>query len=404
MSLTALVPEMALYGFVGAYASHTIGLPITAVFILWFLTASIASHRNDPLDTTTADLIIALNFKVPISLLFGIGLGLIYAWAFRFVPLVQWEFWTVSWRFLPPDAPPSVTDDHVGRNRTTVFVFNSLFTFYTLAVIVAAVGVFFLLGRFEPEVSSTVSLGIGFFALLVGGGVALYILFRWFVSDSPSDLLNFMFALAISFIALTPALYDFLLSFRPFNQVVFHIGLIVVLVAVAYFHWQFFASVDARTNLLLANDLRAAPSQTGLWSIGLRWFILWLIVALIYVAAGVTDELTFSAAAGTGDLNTVLIVVFVVFLLLAFVGIAYGVWAWFAGDAYSSYSRADQGNYLVPDTQLLPPLLLAPVEPAVALGVVESGGQYAQSMRSRRAATQINADSALNALTLNKKK
>lgn len=320
MSLSALVPAMATYGFIAAYYTHSIGFATTILVLLWYMTIVLASHRNDP--GTVSELLIVLNFKLPLALLVGIALGLIYAWALRFVPLLRWELWTVAWRVLPPTAPTAANDDPVGNGRTVVFVHDSSFTWFALSAVAIIAGIYFVAGSFEPEVSGTLSLFVGLFLAVVGLTLLLYVFFRWWRADHPSYWLDATFALSLLFLALVPLLYSSIFTSRVLALLLFYAGLTLVSVLSAAAHIRFFWYTEARFQLLLANDVRAAPSQSSTMRIALRWLVLWLLVALIYVAASTAESLS------GGNLNTVLLVTVIVSLLLALLGLLIGFVQW----------------------------------------------------------------------------
>jgi len=351
MVLAAVVMELFLYGFLGAYLTHSFGFPFTIFTILWFYNTVIAIHRNDPFNEAdgAAALIIDLNFTTPISFVFGVACGLIYAWAFQFVPRLRWEFWTVGWRLV--DAPLTGANANELR-RVPVFVFDTLFTWFGLAAALAGVAGNFLLGNYQPEVSSSMSLALGIVGIVLGAGGALYILFRWYTSDQPSDWLTFLYALAIIFYMLTPAVYDFLLSIRPFQQVLFHIALLLVTIVFAVLNVNYFSRRNERELALLANDVRAAPSQTTKGRIWAYWFTLYLPIFVVYLAGGITGELTLTTVNGKderiGDLDSVAVVVFLTAVVVALIGLVIGYFRWRSPDKADWWiSRADQTNRII---------------------------------------------------------
>lgn len=319
MSLNALVPAMAVYGFIGAYYTHSIGFPATILVLLWYMTIVVATYR----DEIAAALLITLNLKLPLVLLVGVLLGFIYAWALRFVPLLRWEPWTVGWRMLPPTAPPAASDDPVGSNgRTVVFVRDGAFTWFALSAVAIVAGIYFIAGSFEPEVSGTLSLVIGMLLAVIGITTLLYAFFRWWRADHPSYWLDAIFALSLLFLALVPLLYSSVFTNRALALLLFYGGLTLVVVLSAAAHIRFFWYTEARLQMLLANDVRAAPSQAGTARILLRWLTLWLVVAALYIAATTADS--FSG----GNFDTVFLTTLIVALLLALLGLLIGFVQW----------------------------------------------------------------------------
>lgn len=316
--LSFFVPQMALYGFTSAYFTGGIGLGTTAVLLLWVFIVSVAQYRDgadiEP-DRGVAGLIIDLNLRVPVSVLFGVLLGLLYNWAFQLVPLLTWDLWTVGWRFLPPGV---AADDHASRGRSVVFAFDSAFTvlFFGFVALVAAVE--FLVGAFQPELSGGSSTAVGLVLLLTGLALVIWVLVTWWRSPLPGDWLNSLCALALGALALTPLLFNLLVNIRPLNQLVFHIGLILTVTIFAALHVRFFKNIDSLLLTQLHNDVRAAPSQSSATRIVGRWFVLWLNLAIIYTAAGIATEVS------DDSLGTTLLVVGVTALLMAVFALVFG--------------------------------------------------------------------------------
>lgn len=332
MVLSSVVPEMALYGFLGAYFTGSIGFPFTIMAILWFYNTVIAIHRNDPLPPGgVAQLIIDLNFVTPISFVLGVALGIIYLWAFQLVPLLRFELFDVGW--------PQRTDR---GPRTPLFVFDTRFTFFVLAGALAGVAGNFVRGSFEPEVSHGVSLAIGIIGLIVGVGGALYLLVRWFTSDQPSENLDGIFALALAVIMTTPAIYDYMVlgDLRPWQLWVFLAALLLVVVVFWIWHWAFLARRSQRDNKLLLVDVRAHRSQRKPDRIALRWFLLYANIFVIYLVGGLIDNATAVPAPSgdyeAGNVAAVATYVFLTILVLGTIGLIVGYVRW-RQDKWSSY-------------------------------------------------------------------
>lgn len=339
MVLSSVVPEMALYGFLGAYLTGTVGFPFTIMALLWFYNTVIAIHRNDTLPPGgVSDLIIDLNFVTPSSFLLGVALGIIYLWAFQLVPLLRFEFFDVGW---PRRSTPAT--------RTPLFVFDTRFTWFVLAGAVAGISGNFVLGNFEPEVSHTLSLVIGIIGLVVGVGTAIYLLYRWFSSDQPSENLDGIFALALVFIMVTPAVYDYMVlgGLRPWQLPVFLVVLFVVVLVFWLWHVRYINRRTPDELLLLKADVRAHPSQSDPGRIFLRWAVLYVNLFVIYLVGGLVDNHTAVPVPGhnyeAGNARTVATVVFLTCLILALIGLIIGYVRW-RSDTWRGYwvTRSDE--------------------------------------------------------------
>jgi hypothetical protein len=303
--MSAFVPAFALIGFTLAMFTNTLGAPATiGLLLIW---------------------IMSLDAKTSLSLAFGTVLGLLYAWAFRLAPLLRWELWRGGWRILPHQAPGATVDDPVGSGRVMVFVFDPRPTLYLLSATVAWAGAFFLFN----EIATLFS---GVALLLLGVGAAVYILFTWYTSESPSHWLTAGFSLAATAILLTPLLYTVNFETRFVNQVLFHIVLLllVVLIAVLHVRWLTLASSPSRQSL--ANDTRAAPSQTSAWRVALRWILVWLVLAVLYLAAGIADVWR------DGSVDIIVRTVFVTSLVLGAIAFAVGSFFWWRDSSYAYYT------------------------------------------------------------------
>ncbi len=321
MVLAGVVPELAYYGLLGAFFTHTIGFPFTLLALLWFYNTVIAVHRNDPF--APADLVIALNFTTPSIFPLGVALGLLYAWLLRTAPLLRWELWRVRRR---PDTDGLFAD--------IVFYYQGTVTLIALAAALAAVGVNFLRDKFEPEVSSGASTAIGVAALVLGVGAALLLLARLALSNVPGDRLDFGFTVALALYMILPATYDYLVRYRPLQILAFQVALALVTLLVTATHVAYARRLGAQPETLLAlrSDPRVAPSQLSMRSIVLRWFTLWLLSAIIYFVGGIADDSTALFDEGKqmkiGDVESVAIVVLFTTLVLIAFGALIGICIW----------------------------------------------------------------------------
>lgn len=306
---SSIVPHMAFYGFLGSYFTHTLSFPLVAVLLIWFMDIAIAAHRNDIVDGGAAGLLILLNFQAPVAVLFGAILGLLYSWSFDLPALLQWDFWLLNWPM------PLIGDPELKGSAVAVFIFDPLFTWFALAWIVAVAGVNLLLGRFEPELTSSQSSFYGIFALLIAFLIILAVLVVWLRTESLRRRLDSFFAGALVLLALTPIVYDVLLSRQPLNQLAFHVVFALLVLGIALLHNRVAVRFGPFRSTLLANDARAGIYDFERRKIFLRWFVLWFIIALLYLVAGITELMT------ANDLESVLSAVFVWFIIAALIGL-----------------------------------------------------------------------------------
>lgn len=357
--LSGVVPELWFYGFLGAYFTHSLWFSLGVAAILWWMNTVVAVHRNDQFLPTSqldalskaviaiadgssiedaakamqsevfdsaADMIVALNLLTPVSILFGVVLGLTVVWALQLPPLLNVELWQLR-------AQQNL-DSVNGKNRyqPPVWFINTSVPRFVLGSITAAVAVNFLLRRFEPLITRGASVGVGILLLVIGLSTALYTLFRWYTSERPADWLNYGYAFALVFLMLTPIAYDFLLSIRPNQGWIFQLVLLAVVVATVIVSVRFFARVQTNPLLsqALVTDIRANDEETRTPRQRARWFVLWLPVAVVYLVAWIRDEQTQEPIPGTrataGSIGQVLVVVIVassIFtIIFAFVGIS----------------------------------------------------------------------------------
>jgi len=327
MLLSSVVLTLALYGFVGAYFTGSLGFSFVVIGLLWFFNTVVAAYRSAIFDPNVdpSALIVDVNFATPIAFVLGSALGLLYLWALQLVPLLRFELFDVGW---PSDSARSAA-------RTPLFVFDTRFTWFALAGVVAGTAGNFLRGAFEPEVGHTVSLVLGVAALVLALGAMLYLLYLWFSSAQPSENLDGVFALALVFLAVTPAVYNYMVlaNLRPWSLVVFLLVLLVVVVA--FWRWHVYvlhSGNDDERALLLANDVRAHESQASKGRIFTRWATLYLVLLLLYLVGGIVDNAT-AIVVGTdtyesGNVRTVIVFVFLTALTLAIVGALLGCLRW----------------------------------------------------------------------------
>lgn len=399
MVLSSVVPEMALYGFLGAYLTGTLGFPFVVMSLLWFYNTVIAIHRNDTLPPGgVSELIIDLNFVTPSSFLLGVALGLIYLWAFQLVPLLRFEFFDVGWprRSTTPAA------------RTPLFVFDTRFTWFVLAGSLAGISGNFVLGNFGPEVSRGVALAIGIIGLVVGVGTILYLFYRWFSSEQPSENLDGIFALALVFIMVTPAIYDYMVlgGLRPWQLPVFLVVLFVVVLVFWLWHSWFLSNRSAEEQQLLLADVRGHSSQSSKGRIFLRWAVLYINLFIIYLVGGLVDNSTAVPVPGAhyeaGNVRTVATVVFLTCLVLAIIGLIIGYVRW-RSDAWRDYwvTRSDE-QLLEPDQSFRKNTGAAPAVRASAAAFVpnvyDQRGERAISAARSQLAESSWGSSALGAL------
>lgn len=326
MSLSSVVLDMALYGFLGAFTTQTMGFPFVVMTLLWFYNTTIAVYRNEPVSETdsTAALIVRLNFTTAAAFVPAAFLGLLFAFVFQFAPLVRWELWHVP-RFKMRNNP--------------VWVSQGRFSYFALGGCAAVIGFNFLACRFVPEVSAETSLLIGFVLMLLGLLTVVKVTWSWYSSPNPSENLDGLMAYAIAFLAATPVAYDFLLGIRPFQHIAFHLVLILGCFSSAWFHYTFFRNLTPEKNALIKSDVRADPSQSSARRIFWRWFTTWLVLAILYIVGGIVDELTVTNDSASGDVESVAIVVFFAIAFLFVVGVISGGCRWWS-PFYSEWSTA----------------------------------------------------------------
>ena len=368
--LAFIVPQMAYYGFLGTYFTHSLGFVATGVLLFWVFLFSIAQYRDES--------VFDLNLRVPFSLVLGAVVGLLFSWALQLMPLLRWELWAVGWRVLGDNV---AADDHANNGRAVAYAFDA--TLVSLVVSLASIvaGEQFLIGNFEPEVAGNTSLVLGVLLLLFGFISFFWILFFWlWRSPGPGDWLTMLGAMAIIVLALVPLLFNVLLSIRPLNQVVFHIGLIVTTTVFAALHVRFFKNLDSNNWTLLYNDVRAAPSQASAWRIALRWFLFWFVSATIYALGGIALEVS------DDSLSTTLFVVAFGMLFLTVIAIVLGYfrrssWAHF----YISRTDVHTNHYLAPsDTSKIKGDTFQPVTTTTGTRFGTSAVENAAAVRARR--------------------
>ncbi len=304
MSIFA-IPALALVGFELAFATHTIGAGASAgLLAVWLF--DIEVQRSG-------------------SLVLGIALGLIYSWAFRFVPLLRWDLWRVGWRYLPRDATGALVDDPTGAARVPVFIHDRRTTLYALAVALVWLG-----GVLVSIAATTGAQLLAFLLIALGVSSALYIAFLWFTSDTPSSWLTLTTAVIITALLAATLINTGETPDSVLRQLLLQAALFFLAVLGAILQLRIYWSANAAQRQLFADDVRAAPSQCSATSVALRWFFVWLIPAVLYAATGI--------ALAVSDSDAVLPTVVVTAVVLGLVGIGFGAYYWWRIEAYAHYS------------------------------------------------------------------
>lgn len=322
MVLSGAVIEFCYYGVLGAYFTHSWLFPIAVVSLFWFFNILVAVHRNDPFreSTSTSDLIIKLDFATPLSLLFGTALGLAIVWAFQLPPLLDPEFWHVRRSLTEERAQPIwIFDFSVGR--------------FVIGAVVAAAGVDLLLGDFQPELTALGSVVLGVLALIIGLGLAVYSLFRWYTSPYASDWLTLGFIFALMFYAAVPAVYDFLLFIRPNQGWLLQLALALVTLGVVLISVRYFTLMSMDQRAALRSDVRYSNTGTTPRQLWTRWLVLYIPLALIYLVGWIRDEQTQHVVVGgaaptIGDIEQVQLIVALTTVILFMIFMVLGLFRW----------------------------------------------------------------------------
>lgn len=320
MVLAGVVPEIALYMHLGAHMTHSYWYPLGVLALLWFMNTVVAIHRADPFDESDGGapmLIILLNFVTPSAAILGAATGVLYASVFQLPPLLDPELWRV----------------YRGADGVNVWLFNAGFWRFSLAGVAAGVGGNFLLGNFEPEVSSSASLVLGLTLLIGGVLVILYTWARWIFTSHPSDWLNALSALFLVLYMLTPALYDFTLQddSRLLAGLLVQLYLAAISVIAVFSFKAFYNKVynDTELEKLVQNDVRFMDSSNTTRRQFVRWGSIWVPVAIVYIVGWWRDWATLTPAMGedaqVGDPIQVALGVAITQIALLFIGL---VWAW----------------------------------------------------------------------------
>lgn len=380
MSLAALIPHLLFAGFIGAYFTHSLWFSLAVAALLWWLAGTVALHRNDqvvqidnvvaalsavlesasPIDAlaaplqqvfnSSAELIVALNFTTPVSILFGIALGLSAVWAFQLPPLLSIEMWSLR----KIDETQSVWFYHFSIPR------------FLLGAIAAILAGFFLRGHFQLILSANASLAVGLFVLVIGLALMIFSLMQWLRSTQPSHRLNLGYALALLAFTLLPFLYTFFESIRPFQGWLFHIGFIILTCITIFLSIRYYNGIDAERQLALSYDVRYTLHEARPWRQIERWLVLYLPLALIYLVAWIRDEQTQAPVVPgsdetAGDIVQVLLAVALTALLLNACVCACGFVRWHKPDNVTRW-QAEFGES-VPEPEL--PTTAAKPQPVV---------------------------------------
>lgn len=427
MVLSGVVPELFYFNFLGAWFTHSPWFGLGVTLVLWVINTIVAVHRNDEIGTveggpaslatplfvaeSTADLIITLNFRVTVASVVGTVVGLTVAWAFQLPPLLDPQLWHVRKRLsaILPQPPPFGDFAQAPELTSPVWAFNFSFPRFAVGGVTAGIGANFLIGFFQPEVSPGTSTVIGVSLLAFGLALAIYTLIRWYKSDQPSDWLNFGYALALVFLMILPAIYDYGLEIRPNQGWLFQLGLAIVVIVIALLSVRFFKKLEPAARADLAQrDPRYSPDETTTSRIWGRWLSLWLPLAIIYLVGWLRDEMTAQPVPGQpdkptqGDVTQVLLAISLTAIVLEALFLLWGFFRWRTDKRVVQWitdeDLLDDGDYIVVSRQSPSGQMLLT---GSHLAAAASGGQLISGAGVHTAGlTHRGASSALDALKL----
>lgn len=321
MPLAALVPQFWYYGFLGAFFTHEIWFPLGVAALLWWMNAVVANHRDDQFTTASAPhadhnlhaltaalsavadgediasvarrvqlntavefqssaaMVTTLNFLTPAAIVLGIIAGLTVVRVCTLPPLLDVELWHTHKNTTVKRSGWRVRETHLG---VPLFI---------IGAIILVVGVTFLRGAFEPEVSASASLAIGAIALIFGGVLVLNSLVRLYRSTQARERLDFGYLVIFTLFAAMPFIFTALIEISFHAGGLFQAVLLVVFVFTALLTHRWLTHLSREMPDSLEEDVRYSPEDVAGAVNWWQWLPLYIPLALTYLVTWLVFDL-----------------------------------------------------------------------------------------------------------------
>lgn len=258
MVLSALLPEFALYGFLGTLMTQTAWFGIALAYILWHSLVSIYRHRFDP-----PPLDVHVRLTIPAMTVVGMVVGVIFQWFFQPPRFVSARLWDSRGQVMP---------------WLIVLALSAL----------GASGSFYIL---EDGMTTGGTIGLIVSIAII---IAVFVVLFFFPRIVPDGVQQGKYILLFSATAVLPAAYDYILTLdglmgpqanRPWQAVAWA-GAYVILFIV----WYVVVVTDWTMTPVEARWWRKKSRQPRLMFV----IAMFVCIALLYVPAIIADEIAFA--------------------------------------------------------------------------------------------------------------